>query len=266
MINLLAFPMYAVNRADNEALTFAVRGLLAEHGVPVSHLNASGLGDDLLSHWRHPDLLLSQTCGFPLMTQLPDVQTVGCFHYTAPGCNGIHYRSFLVARATDKHPTLADFQGKRVACNARDSQSGYNVLLKMVASLDHDAPFFERVVISGSHRQSLIEIKRGAADIAAIDCITWALLQRHEPDLIEGLTVIGESPLAPGLPLIAAQNTSHDTLSRIRAALNDLVSAAKYRQICDDMFIGAFSEVTRQPYSLLLDWRDAAARKGVTQL
>ncbi|WP_326490889.1 hypothetical protein [Lelliottia amnigena] len=95
MSNLFALPMYAVKRADNEALTFAVRTLLAEHGVRMSHLNACGPEDNLLSHWRHPDLLLSQTCGFPLMTQLPDVQTVGCFHYTAPGCDGIHYRSFL---------------------------------------------------------------------------------------------------------------------------------------------------------------------------
>lgn len=266
MSNLFAFPMYAVKRADNEALTFAVRTLLAEHGVDVSHLNWNVSGDNLVSHWRHPDLLLSQTCGFPLMTQLPDVQTVGCFHYTAPGCDGIHYRSFLVARLTDTQQTLADFKGKRVASNARDSQSGYNVLLNMVASLHHDTPFFERVVISGSHRQSLIEITRGAADIAAIDCITWALLQRHEPALIDGLTVIGESPPAPGLPLITAKTTTQETLSRIRAALNDLVSATKYRQICDDMFIGGFSEVTRQPYTVLLDWRDEAARKGVTHL
>ena len=88
----------------------------------------------------------------------------------------------------------------------------------------------------------------------------------HEPALIDGLTVIGESPLAPGLPLITAKTTTQETLSRIRAALNDLVSATKYRQICDDMFIGGFSEVTRQPYTVLLDWRDEAARKGVTQL
>jgi len=266
MINLLAFPMYAVNRADNEVLTSCVRALLDKHGVPTGDFLSGWPQDNLLSHWRHPHLLLSQTCGFPLMTQLPQVQTVGCFHYTAPGCDGIHYRSVLVARATDSHQTLADFRGKRVACNARESQSGYNVLLKMVASLDHPAPFFKRVVISGSHRQSLREIKRGAADIAAIDCITWALLKRHEPELIDGLTVMGESPLAPGLPLITAQSTSSETLSRIRAALNELVSAAHYRQICDDMFIGGFSDVTRQPYSVLLDWRDEAARKGVTQM
>jgi hypothetical protein len=68
-------------------------------------VNAVWPQEALLSHWRSDALLLSQTCGFPLVTQLPDVQTVGCFHYSAPGCDGFHYRSLLVTRG--KHPANA---------------------------------------------------------------------------------------------------------------------------------------------------------------
>jgi hypothetical protein len=58
------------------------------------------------------------------------VQVVGCFHYAAPGCEGFHYRSFLVVREEDRHLTLADFRGRRAVCNSADSQSGYNALRK----------------------------------------------------------------------------------------------------------------------------------------
>lgn len=97
MSNLLAFPMYAVDRADTRALWLAVKGLLAARGVPVEDV-PDGPESDLLTHWQQPGLILSQACGYPLVTQLPDVQVVGCFHYTAPGCEGIHYRSVLAVR------------------------------------------------------------------------------------------------------------------------------------------------------------------------
>ena len=51
MSNPLAFPMYAINRADTDALWRAVQHLLAERGVPVSE----GVPDDsLLAHWQQP--------------------------------------------------------------------------------------------------------------------------------------------------------------------------------------------------------------------
>lgn len=88
--------------------------------------------------------MLSQTCGYPLVTQLPEVQTVGCFHYAAPGCEGRRYRSLLVVREADSHRMLGDFLGRRAVCNAEHSQSGYNVLRKMVAPLSREGRFFQR--------------------------------------------------------------------------------------------------------------------------
>ena len=67
MSNLLAFPMYAVDRADTRALWLAVKGLLAARGVPVEDV-PDGPESDLLTHWRQPALILSQACGYPLVT------------------------------------------------------------------------------------------------------------------------------------------------------------------------------------------------------
>lgn len=248
MSHSLAFPMYAVNRADTEALRQAVRGLLLARGVPVG---ASSV-PDLLAHWQERDLILSQTCGYPLVTRLPDVQVVGCFHYTAPGCEGIHYRSFLVVREEDKRRTLADFRGRRAVCNSPDSQSGYNVLRKKISPAAVEG-FFSSVAFSGSHRQSLAAIRRGEGDIAAVDCVTFALLQRHEPALLAGLAVIDRTPLTPGLPLITSRQTSPEMLHAIRDALRTLVSAPEFRETCSAALIAGFSEVTRQSYSQLLD-------------
>ena len=147
-----------------------------------------------------------------------------------------------------------------------DSQSGYNALRKMVAPLAEGGAFFSSVVLSGSHRQSLVAIGQRRADIAAIDCVSWALLARHEPELLAGLVVIGSSPLAPGLPLITAKQTSAQSLLLLQEALFELVNDARYQAVCDALLITGFSPVAREAYSPLLAWRDEAAALGVTQL
>ncbi|MFS9532627.1 phosphate/phosphite/phosphonate ABC transporter substrate-binding protein, partial [Klebsiella pneumoniae] len=184
MAERMTFPMYAIHRQQTQALWLAVQSLLAERGVMVTGDPPAADPEDLQAHWRQPGLLLSQTCGYPLVTQLPEVQTVGCFHYAAPGCEGRRYRSLLVVREADSHRMLADFFGRRAVCNAEHSQSGYNVLRKMVAPLSRQGRFFSAVVFSGSHRQSLRELQQENADIAAIDCVTYALLQRHQPQAL----------------------------------------------------------------------------------
>lgn len=93
MSNLLAFPMYAVDRADTLALWLAVKGLLAARGASVDR-DPGWPESDLLTHWRQPALVLSQTCGYPLVTQLPDVQVVGCFHYAALAAKGSSTAAF----------------------------------------------------------------------------------------------------------------------------------------------------------------------------
>ncbi|MBR7331604.1 PhnD/SsuA/transferrin family substrate-binding protein, partial [Klebsiella pneumoniae] len=75
----------------------------------------------------------------------------------------------------------------------------------------------------------------------AIDCVTWALLQRHEPERLAGLAVIDRTPLTPGLPLITSHNTSPETLDAIRDALRELVDAPEYREMRDAVLIDGFS-------------------------
>lgn len=188
MSNLLAFPMYAVDRADTRALWLAVKGLLAARGVPVEDV-PDGPESDLLTHWRQPGLILSQACGYPLVTQLSDVQVVGCFHYAAPGCKGSTTAAFwwCARRIATSRWRIFAADGRSVTLRTR---SPATMRCEKVAPLVAQEPFFAQTSFSGSHRQSLIDVKRGAGDIAAIDCVTWALLQRHEPESLTGLAVI----------------------------------------------------------------------------
>ena len=53
--------------------------------------------DDYHGHWRSPDLLLSQTCGYPFVNVLgPAVKLVATPRYDAPGCEGARYGAHVI--------------------------------------------------------------------------------------------------------------------------------------------------------------------------
>ena len=221
---------------------------------------------DLLPHWRDDQLLLSQTCGYPLVELLPDVQLVGTFLSSAQGCDGQRYRSWLVVRSADENLTLSDFRGRRAVCNSNDSHSGFNSLRYVIAPLAQDGTFFSATRFSGSHRQSLAALRAGEADIAAIDCITWALLRRNFPQELAGLEIIGETPLCAALPLITSAKTSAATLEKLRSALSELTSDKRYQDLLAESLIGGFSVTEREFYDEVQAWEKQAAALGVTAL
>ena len=73
-----------------------------------------GRGLELLELFRSPDLLLTQTCGYPLMTLLRgQVQLVGRPRYELNDSSAGNHCSLIVSRATDPRIDLAEFKGSR---------------------------------------------------------------------------------------------------------------------------------------------------------
>ncbi|HEY3984754.1 phosphate/phosphite/phosphonate ABC transporter substrate-binding protein [Cedecea sp.] len=263
MSKLLSLPMYDVYHPDTEALLAALRQLLREEGLDGLIYSEP---EDRLTHWQEPQLLLSQTCGYPLRALLPHVQVVGTFHYQARGCEGFNYSSQLIVREADAGNTLADFRGKRVVCNSDDSQSGYHGLRSLVAPRQKDGKFFSDIAFSGSHRQSLAEVQAGTSDIAAIDAVTLALVARHEPGRVEGLVSIGTTALVPGLPIITSAHTSAVELEKLRSALKRLVSEPEWREVREALLIKDFSVTRREDYQPISDAAQQAAASGLLTL
>jgi len=262
---LISLPMYAVVRDDVEQFWLAFSRQLASLSHDVFPTDLSW-PEDRLTHWQHPDLLLSQTCGFPLVEFLPNVQLVGTFSYDAPGCTGPYYRSFLLARHEDRQASLADFRGRTLAFNSTDSQSGYNSLRALIAPLADNGRFFADARETGAHRHSLSFVRQGQADIAAIDCVTLELLRRYEPEALTGLSIVGETAAAPGLPLITSASTSPDTLNLLRLALLETLADPRNDALCERLLLKDFSVLPREEYQVIERMRDEALRLGVSQL
>ena len=270
--------MYVSAPASTEALWAYLANKLQEAGV-VDVPAALVWPQQLHAHWKDPALLLSQACGYPLVTELQQqVQVLGAFHYNAAGCSGVMCRSALIARAGDCDGggdgggegygacELSAFRGRTVAYNSADSQSGYNALRAELAPMAHKGRFFGERRVSGSHRASVEMVRDGQADIAAIDCVSLAGLHRHAPQVMQGIQVIGYSKPYPGLPLITSSATPAASVAVLRAVLADASQDATCSTLLQDLFIVGFSPLDFDDYKVCLGMRDAAVALGYQDL
>jgi ABC-type phosphate/phosphonate transport system substrate-binding protein len=183
--------------------------------------------------WLRPDLLLSQTCGYPFASRLRGkVRLVATPVYDHPGCDGPLMCSFIIVRTGSSLRTLEDLRGTTAAINSPDSNSGSNLFRAAVAPLAREGRFFGRIIETGSHGGSIAAVVEGRADSAAIDCITYANIRRFDPGRIEGVRIIAETPKGPGLPFITSGDASDDRVLLLRnalyAAVNDQSLAAAH--------------------------------------
>ncbi len=268
-----ALPMYFPSPAALQAFWAALAALLrrdpavAPDSIPSQLTTAA----DCHLQWLQPDLLLSQACGYPLVTQLAGkVQLVGTFAYDAPGAQGTDCRSQLICRAGDARAALADFAGSTLAFNDSISQSGYNALRALVASTTTGAtaarPFFAATVVTGAHYRSIEAVRRGQADMAAVDAVSWALWQRDQPALAPSLRVFGQTEAYPGLPLITALQTPATLLAALRRGLHTVAHDAAYASVRAPLLICGFAPTTLTDYQRCLDMQQAAFSRGLAQL
>ncbi|MBB6464779.1 phosphate/phosphite/phosphonate ABC transporter substrate-binding protein [Aminobacter carboxidus] len=189
---------------------------------------------DLPTLWRHPRLLFGQTCWGPMETTglAAQVRVIGQPSYDGvEGGRGELYSSAIVVRrgaVTADHAHAPEgelplipldlIRDKRFAFNSHDSMSGFIGISRDLAGLGEGLRIFSDRIESGGHRASILAIAEGRADVATIDCQSWALAQRFEP-AARDVVVIGWTAKRKGLPFITGLNSPAVSMAPLFSAL-----------------------------------------------
>jgi ABC-type phosphate/phosphonate transport system substrate-binding protein len=251
---LAALPMYdwpeVIPAMDR--LWAALRDALRAAGVAAPEALTRGIG--LMAGWTDPELVLGQTCGLPLVQDLAGrVAVIGALDYGVPGCPAGWYRSAVVVRADDGRGTLESFRGARVAINGTDSQSGYGSILHHAAPFARGGRFFGAAEVTGAHAISAARVADGAADLAAIDWVSWRLFRRFRPQAAR-LRVLMLTDPTPGCPLIAAPGTDVGRHRQaVVAALHGLDGGTR-----EELGIAGFAPLGAEDYAVIRERFDAA--------
>jgi ABC-type phosphate/phosphonate transport system substrate-binding protein len=235
--------MYDVDPAANDAFWAALRQRLTRAGL--RDVPARLVRDIPLPRvWAHPQLLFSQICGAPYAAHYSDPLTViGTPHYTAPGCEGPYHRSFVIVNRASPARHVEDLRGARVAVNDLGSNTGFNLLGDWLGEATGGEPLFGNLRISGAHSESLRLVATGAADVAAIDCVTHAGLARHRPALVAATRIFARTALTPAPPWVVARALASDVLEVLRHALTAVCSSPELGALRARLFLDGFSEL-----------------------
>lgn len=236
--------------------------------------------------WESPDLLLAQTCGYPLTHSLRGrVQLVATPRYRVPGCEGPYYRSVVVVRSDSSDPprtpprappagttppvvppALEGLRGSRCVINDWASHSGMNALRALIAPLAKDGRFFGEVTVSGSHAESLVQVAAGRADVAAIDCVTYALLADSRPSLVAATQVVAWTELAPALPFITRAAATPEEVDALGSALAAAIADEQLGWARDRLRLAGVERLPLDAYERIVALEDEAVRRGYPRL
>lgn len=206
----------------------------------------SGLSQEVgeLEVWRHPQLVLSQTCGMPYRLWLQDaVSLVGTPDYGLDGCAPGYYRSAIVVRANDTRDRLTAYRDARFAFNKTWSQSGYSAAHAHAAKQGF---WFGNRIQTGQHLASARAVANDQADIAFLDAVTWLLMQRHSgfDSITNKLRVLDWTVPTPGLPYItSASNNASLVFGAVSAAIAILSS-----DDCAALSLNGIVRIDREQY------------------
>ncbi|MDB3911646.1 PhnD/SsuA/transferrin family substrate-binding protein [Paracoccaceae bacterium] len=239
---IASLPMYARPELDYaiSLLWDLIRKNLSKKGIPAP-ITLSQDAEDI-SSWLDPGLVLSQTCGMPYRNILHGkVQLVGTPNYDLPNCLPGHYFSAIVVRKNDPRLLLKDYDQAVLAYNMEVSQSGY------AAPLNHAAAqgiHFPNRVESHGHLKSAEMVVSGKADIAAIDAVTWMLIERHEAFASKLRVLERTTPTTPVLPLITSLALDADQIfDAVKQAIQDLPQDMR-----DDMLLKGIVKIPASEY------------------
>lgn len=262
---MAALPMYDWPELSSahDAYWSSLAQSLNDFGFPAPQSLTRNMPEGLL--WRSKQMLLSQTCGLPLVRDLStSVEVVGTPAYDI-ACGAGSYFSVIVVKEDSMARNLDDLSGQRLVYNCCNSQSGYAALAYLLQThtqtghLYSGGRFFSESRCSGSHRGSIRDVAAGKSDLAAIDAVSWKLALRHE-GAARTLRVLATTPPTPGLPMICAKRPDWSS-DRIHMAVVEGMAALD-TDTMDALFLTGFAQTTLADYAMIA--RNHAIAKGFT--
>lgn len=235
-------------RDDTDALWREIRRQFCELGLPdVPHSLNRKISYE--RQWTSEKFYFGQACGYDVRIAYADqLQIVATPNYSAPGCRASEYSSFVVVRDDASYRSIEDLRGARCVINTPTSHSGMNVLRALVAPLHSDGSFFGSVQMSGAHEQSLRMIQSGEVDVAAIDCVTFALLAKYRPHELERCEILHRTQHVPAPPFVTSAKTPAEIVKTMRHGLKLALQSPRVVDVKQRLLLDGIEILSAEQY------------------
>jgi ABC-type phosphate/phosphonate transport system substrate-binding protein len=215
--------------------------------------------------WAQPELAGAFMCGWPFVRS-GRMQAIAAPVPSPPRYEGLpRYCSDYVVRAESGWTRLEDSFGHRFGWMAADSQSGFNAPRAHLATFLRPGrtELFSSVAGPlGAPMTTLEALRKGEADIVALDGFWLDLLRHHEPARLEGLRIVASTPWTPIPLLVAAPGVDATIASRLRDVLTAFHRDASHASLLGDVLLRRFVAPDVASYAELERMAESASRSS----
>jgi ABC-type phosphate/phosphonate transport system substrate-binding protein len=239
------------------AETSGVRLDIIDHAFPA-------LLNDL---WRRPDLAATFMCGWPYLRLNLGHQVLAAPVPSAAWAGGKPvYCTHFVVRKDAPFQRLEDTFGHRFAFTISDSHSGYNAPRRhLMRYRTAGGPLYREIVGPLTTPRRMLEaIVDGRTDVGPLDSFAFALLERHEPDLVAPVRVLASTDTVPIPSLMASQGMDPAVIERLRGAVLSVGARPELADVRRDLCIAGFARLDPAVYELTERWAREAEAAGLS--
>ena len=136
-----------------------------------------------------------------------------------------------------------------------------------MAFVTGDAPLYGEIVGPLTTPRRVLEaIVEGRADVGPQDSFAFALMQRHAPELTDGVRIVASTAPMPMPALMASRGADPGVVSALRAALLAIGTRGDQAPLLTDLCISGFAALDPASYSLSERWAEEAQRGGYSRI
>lgn len=242
----LKFGVIPVESSDNVTERF---GNLAKHletelGLPVKIQTATDYAGVIAAmQFKHIDLAYFGPKSYVEAAQRANAEAF-VLEVSLDGSKGYH--GTIITKSDSPIKSIEEAKGKVMAFTDPNSTSGTLVpTVYFVKELKvKPEEYFSKVIYSGSHQASILEVKAGRVDVAATNDLDMARGNGKQWDTEKDFRILWTSPLIPSAPMAYRK----DLPQSLKTALQEAFVSYKDAKGLDQLKVSGFELTTDATY------------------
>jgi phosphonate transport system substrate-binding protein len=160
-----------------------------------------------------------------------------------------YYQSYLIVQKNASYNSLEDLRGKIFAFTDPDSNTG-TLVPRFWLYQKNEAPdsFFNRVIYTYSHDNSILAVAKGLVDGATVDGHKWEFYNAKNPYFTSKTRVIKKSDYFGSPPLVASSFLQPQLKDSIQKVILTMHKSVNGKKILDNLIIDRFELPQKEWY------------------
>ena len=176
------------------------------------------------------------------------------------------YFSYIIVPKESKFQHFSDLKGSRFVFNEEISNSGYNMPRAYMIAHGDTKGFFNKVLRSGSHEESIRMVALGLADASAVDSMVYDYDKLKNPIYVSKTRIIETLGPASIPPVVVSAKTPAAVRNKIKKILLNMNKDPKGQAILKQALLEKFTTVDDSHYDDIRGMLNLARETGFLEI